>query len=1415
MMADADKNLQLCRGFVFNYNQGHPKSSTLGVLDAIQKSYQSVNQANIHLFVQDYGKGKSHFALVAANYFKQLLDSPEVEGILDQIKIASEHNQGIVQDLKTYKRRNPKHLVICINGGSSELDLRKIFLRALRQTLETEGITDSLAPQICQKPLEYLTQLTDTQKERANQYLENNGHKFGDLDSIIKELNQDNYRVVSTVKSISSELNDGFPIDFETDLSVDRILEELITELCSGADAKYSGILILFDELNNYLQAWSTDPYNSGGLTLQNITDACENYKSKIALVCFTQIRPLKSVPNQSAEDYKKLASRLEISESTYEPVSSLELVIKGLLDQQVNSNLWKQFFQTWNNTLLGDSRKAHETRINIYRERGWKLQDFQTNLTVGCFPLHPLNSYLLCNLDFTQGRTAIQYIKENVKQFINSQPVEKNGKLNYIPAISLIGFFEQLEFSRHYSEYQKAYDTIASSATEAEKAVLKGLFLFYVSQNKLNKSESEKHDVILSELTGLSEKETKETLDILSQKKQVIYLNTGDNTYRFYSGSNLLEISQEIEEEVSKKLNEISVNLAVNHCQEEVETYFPSQKVEGIDFINKNKLLNDEWFFEYKFYNIPDFKRVLNSHQAVENLEGKGIFAYVLAETLEELQELHHQIYDLLSQAKNKKQIAVAIPNNKPIRDICKDLLAIDIITRKGRSEKEESGTAYEQYKKQLQEKIKREVKAIIGSSTYYFLESDQFTTVQKQNPENVVSHLLKQLYRFVPPLAKNDKMALNSSTGNTIIGYTAKRLLEDELNPTKFPNQSYHTLVNQVFVNSWQLFTNTSQKYSVQIPTNENVREAWDKIDQLTALEDKKNTSININKIWQELSNSPFGYNEYTFTMLLTAWIVYHRSEVMLEGSFGIPKNSKEQVLIQKKPLKDWATTNVFDKPKDFVNKWILAPGKTPQLIRSQTVACPEIPVTIDYNKAEKLIKEIDQFINSADPDPAKVEEIKLKRKQLSDEVKKINDWFKPVEEAENLPDNVNLETLLKLYPSLQQQPQNINLASPLKSDSIVVNPTKEQNQRQADAVIIINDKIQELIDQLSEKSESLKTEQDYGYYQGELETAIEKIDQVSLPSHLKETLNYSLQVATRKLDEIKHQTEIKDCLEKINLRYNSLSTNASQEDYIKALSEIANLTNNLEIVKQESQYQTIIQDVESKQADLETTLEIWSERLTGITKNEALKLSQEVSEQKNRFTQIESAQKVKEILEQLNPIILEISNEEETQARKQQQDSEIMQQLRQNNPKFLNTINLCQQGIEKITNLRSQLNYPERFNTEIEQLINALNNQVLDFQQQFENLKEQVDKIETDQQLSQLQTDLAKLDLIFKDSDDYSEYQQLLEVLKTKSIDRKNESQEEKIIDLFIQLPPERQQILYSKLGQHLSHNEQINE
>ncbi|TAE61755.1 MAG: hypothetical protein EAZ87_00855 [Nostocales cyanobacterium] len=1265
MMNDVNKNLLLCQGFVFNYDHQKPKDSTLGILAEIQKSYQSINHPNIHLFVQDYGKGKSHFALVAANYFQKPIDTPENQGILKQLKIAAGNHQGIVEDLTAYKKRNPKHLVICINGKDT-FDLRQTFLKSLRQTLETEGITNTLAQQLCQKPLEYLSKLAEEQLEKANQYLDKAGNKFGDINKIIELLTQDNYVVIPIVKEISKHLNDGFAIDFDTDLNIEEILTELIKKLCYGENAKYAGILILFDELNNYLQGWSVDPFSSGGLTLQSITDVCETYKSKIALVCFTQIRPLKSVPNQSQEDYKKLASRLEIAESTYEPASSLELVINGLLSQQVNSNSWNQFLQTWENTLLADSRKSYQDRITTYQEKRWNLGEFHQILTLGCIPLHPLNSYLLCNLDFTQGRTVIQYIKEEVKKFINSQPVEKNGKLNYLPAISLVDAFDsnfsQPEFSRYYTEFKNTKDKISSSITENELAILKAIFLFYVSENKLHKPESEKHEIILSELTGLSVTQTKETLDKLTSERGVINYNRGDNTYRFYSGKNVREIEQELEEEISKKANEISVNIVVKHCEKNTNSFLVTEKVEGKEFIETNKLLDDdEWFFEYKFYSIPEFEQALSGYKTLENIKGKGIFAYIFAETIEELQDIRHRVDQLIANSKYSKNIIAAIPTI-PVREICIDLWKINIVKKKINADKDRSETALQVKYQELNDKVTREIKEVINSCTYYSFDISKLTTIERKDPQAIVSHLLQTLYPFIPPIAKNDKMALNSSTGSSVIAYSAKRLLEDNLNPTQFPNQSYHNIINPVFITAWGLFKTSSQQYTVQIPTNKNVKEAWNKISELIGLDHKKQTPINIDRIWKELSQPPFGYNEYTFTMLFVAWLSYHRSQVILQGNFGIPKTKKEQISVEEKPLKDWVTTNVFEKPKDFVNKWILESSKKPRVIPVQVINCPEISTILDYEQAQKLIQEIDNFLNSPTPDPTQLEAVKPKKQQILGGIKKIESWLKPIETAENLADNVSLDSLLNIYPELKVElvkPKTFNLANNSKSsaisgnlDTITVNPTQKQKQRHSNALKIVVDKIEEVVEELSEKSESLKTETEFGSYKVKVENAIEKITQVSLPQHLIDILTNSLQVANRKLNEIQYQSEIKDCLGKIQIRYNSLSNNASQQDYTSAKDYIEELTNNNHLLKQESLYQQIVNDIEIKYQNLSKKITIWEERMIEITKDQALKLSLEVSQQQNRFTQPEDSHKVEQILSQLNQIILQNPQQEKPQ-------------------------------------------------------------------------------------------------------------------------------------------------------------------
>jgi hypothetical protein len=323
-MNDSEKNLRLCRGFVFNYKSDRQKinSSTVGVLRALRNSFHSPNEPNIHLMVQDYGKGKSHFALAIANFFQKPYDSEEVRGVLQQIEYATSPNSPILEDLKQYKQRG-RNLVICLSGDKS-IDLQKHFLQALKTTLEAEEITNSLGQQICQQPLNYLENLTPEQRQEAEDYLSELGNPEGDLNTIAQLLKEDNYQVIPRVRDISRKLTrSGFPLDFETNVDIEAILSDLIARLCTGTNPQFQGILILFDELYNYLQKWSSDPVRAGGTTLQNITNICERFKGKIALFSLTQIRPGKVLPSKNFEDYNRLVSRLELLPSTYEPEAS------------------------------------------------------------------------------------------------------------------------------------------------------------------------------------------------------------------------------------------------------------------------------------------------------------------------------------------------------------------------------------------------------------------------------------------------------------------------------------------------------------------------------------------------------------------------------------------------------------------------------------------------------------------------------------------------------------------------------------------------------------------------------------------------------------------------------------------------------------------------------------------------------------------------------------------------------------------------------------------------------------------------------------------------------------------------------------------------------------------------------------
>jgi hypothetical protein len=1250
LMDEPETNQKLCEGFVFNYDKDKPEESTVGVLEALRSSYESRSAANVHLLVQQYGKGKSHFAVAIANYFSQPADSPEVQGILTAVENAAGRNSAIAERLRSYKKHG-RHLVVCLSGDRAG-DIRKQFLQSLLKTLEAEGIKDSVAQHICSEPLGYLQKLyvNPQTREQAEEYLESIGSPDGNLDSIAQQLRKSNPAVIPTLKDLAKHLI-GFVPDWNTHIDIEEVLKDLIKTHCSGENPRFQGILILFDELNFYLQNWAKDPIGAGGTALQNITNICEAFKSKIALLSFTQIDPAMGagIPIGALEDHRRLVSRLAPKGSTYQKVaSSLELVLDNLLVQDKETPAWESFWKTWNSTLLAATNDAYEKRITVYQSKSWTRDKFHQVLTIGCFPLHPLTAYLLCNLDFTVDRTALQFIKKEAKEFIQNQPlVAADQKLNFIYPIALVDtFIDNFANDSNYSKYKEAYSAVSGSDDPNELLVLKALFLFHAS-GKIAKSDRESHEEVLATLTGLSVLAVKAALDKLANTRDVVYYKREAKLYRFWTGIAPTGIEKEIEDEIREKRSELSVDRVVAFCQSNIEQFLDRKTLPAKHFVDTNKLVLEDWQFERKVYTIDAFKRALTSDQTLRLTEERGILAYVVGETQADLQDFRRQVDGLLAKSPICNRIAVAIPSDET-GELATVLLKIQTLKNKEVAERRSLGQAYDELLKRWQEQVSTQAEKMLQSCTYHCVGIEKIPPAERNKPQRVISVLLENLYSFVPPIDGTDKLKSGHVTGRKVVGFVSRQLLAENLT-APLPDNTYN-FVDTLFVSRWKVLKKTSRKYTAQEPENERVKAAWDLISKMTDLGEQPGKEVELQKIWKALSEAPYGYNEYTFTMLLAGWLSYHRKEVALKGYATIPvagKKGTAQVTVDTKSLKDWAETNILEKPDEFIKKWIVTGNA--KLIRRRKVLPPVPPQSpVNYNDAEQYLLSVQTYLESGEPDPTEIGAVTKIKDQVDTGIAKIKEWFQPVEMAEEQADDASLDLLLAIYPKLLLAPP----ALVLRDDVISVQPTPQQRDRHTQALQTVSEKIEHWINLQSERSETLPNEEACGAYKVEIQRLLLQIRQAtSLPPHLAEALEYSLKAADRRLLELKEAAKVQEALAQIESRFKSLGNSPTQQNYQATREAIAAIAQATPAVQQDETYEQILLELNQGYDALTQQVEIWEEQSTGLVSPEQIHaLKGEINGRRYQFTEESSTQKIAKLLEYLDRELSQSRNKDE---------------------------------------------------------------------------------------------------------------------------------------------------------------------
>src|SRR5262249_1368421 len=138
---------------------------------------------------------------------------------------------------------------------------------------------------------------------------------------------------------------------------------------------------------------------------------------------------------------------------------------------------------------------------------------------------------------------------------------------------------------------------------------------------------------------------------------------------------------------------------------------------------------------------------------------------------------------------------------------------------------------------------------------------------------------------------------------------------------------------------------------------------------------------------------------------------------------------------------PISEWANTNVFDKPKEFLSHW--ATKSQNRLIRRKPATLPPMPERCDYDEAKELLSRVEAFLVAGNGAPDQRAEAERNKAELAKAIARLDKWAEDIREFEKVASQADLNLLLsKVYSERKRH------GIPATSGRPAVSPSKEHH-------------------------------------------------------------------------------------------------------------------------------------------------------------------------------------------------------------------------------------------------------------------------------------------------------------------------------------------------------------------------------
>ncbi len=988
------ENLDLVKSYIFTSKAAKGKKSSAELLRLLAEAYMPGNVPNRFTIIANYGHGKSHFALMLANFFGKPSDAPETVAILDTLEHALEDQAefGFFQSFKENGRR--PFLVLTLRGDEPG-DLRSKFFRSLDEARQWYPELQSVPlPFWFAEAEQFLDNISQDLRPRAEAFL---GSHNLDLRLLSEQVRRREGDAQQVCRELHKHLYGTYP-DFGAHASIRDAVAWATDNLC-GPDKPVEKLLVVFDEFGAFVRDYSFGHTRGPGTPLQDLLNGIENQRGKAAFAALTQQDPDAIAQNaltgglqgDDADSLLKELNRLPGSER-YVLHSSLELVLDAYLKQ--SAGVWDELL-TSNSAFARAVSEATEVAYRAFKQRyqedlGWDFNRFKEVVTKGCFPLHPLTTALLSTLQLRSSEAAPRTVLGFVIRAIEDRSEEfvvRGGQPYWIWPTTLADYFKDGLDEKSYHDFLDAMQQAGGADASAEqKTILKAMLLQLAGQVQTINTG---YETTIAQLSGLPRQVVDKTLRELSDSGVIRH----DPDGRFYTFWPAGRGAHKVEELLQKKLrNKVLDRRVLDKVGELLNANGQMQPIP----VNVPWGHSDDWHAAQVLLGSSDFEQAallkLSAERLQWRLDGKqrprALVAWLLAENEEQVETYRRRGASILDQTFGGSYAPLVVVRPRAPRPELTRLL-LELYGLSQFEDMDIKDVGQDQYEDRRRRSLNRlsEMLADFRKTGEYEVTQTLRARVHTvpQKLDSVLPEILRTAY-YQGPREFFTQYKLNQLKLRNAVANVANHLSDNTVDaPKAFGNDPVAGQIVDLFLRGkWRV---VNAELRLREPDQGSpLYMGWKALDEHF---EAGAAGTPTRSVLSELLNPPYGYDYNTLTLLFTAWYGYNRHELRLSCG-GRLVSIGEVAKDHKKGLK---------QPRDFLadlNECSITRQDRSQLSRDVEGLIRRVDEeTFSRSDALNGVRMLRNFLEDERSDPNLVPEVKSAASALEQAVEAADEY------------------------------------------------------------------------------------------------------------------------------------------------------------------------------------------------------------------------------------------------------------------------------------------------------------------------------------------------------------------------------------------------------------------------------------